>query len=160
MLKSVNGHYAQANRIRGITGHLWQGRYFSSPLDAQYFLNAVRYVELNPVRACLVDRAETYEWSSAAAHCGISIDPVVGARPQSTVFRGIEDWANWLATGLRDEMAQQLRRNSNQNLPCGTAEFIAELERRAGRDLQFRPHGVRTDRTRRENGRGERPLLI
>ena len=49
-LKAVHGQYAQrVNRINGQKGHFWQGRYFSSPLDSDYFINAVRYVELNPV---------------------------------------------------------------------------------------------------------------
>jgi len=64
--------YAQRfNRQRQWYGHVWQGRFFSSPLDDAYFWTALRYVECNPVRAGMVDRAEAYYWSSAAAHCGI-----------------------------------------------------------------------------------------
>jgi len=48
-----------------MSGHVWQGRFFSSPLDESYLWAAVRYVELNPVRARMVDRAEAYRWSSA-----------------------------------------------------------------------------------------------
>ncbi len=53
-----------------LSGHVWQGRFFSSPLDETYLWAAVRYVERNPVRAGMVERAEAYRWSSAQAHCG------------------------------------------------------------------------------------------
>ena len=45
MLKSLHMRYAQRiNREKGWKGHLWQGRYFSSPLDEVYMLAAFRYV--------------------------------------------------------------------------------------------------------------------
>jgi putative transposase len=37
-------------------------------MDDNYLLQAARYIELNPVRAGLVDRPEDYPWSSAASH--------------------------------------------------------------------------------------------
>jgi putative transposase len=49
MLKPLHMRYAQrVNRARGWTGHLWQGRFFSSPLDEAYLWAALRYVERNP----------------------------------------------------------------------------------------------------------------
>ena len=70
-LKPLHMRYAQrVNRARGWKGHVWQGRYFSSALDEAYLWAAIRYFELNPVRARLTDQAANYSWSSAAAHCG------------------------------------------------------------------------------------------
>ena len=59
------------------TGHLWQGRFYSTVLDDPHLWVAVRYVERTPVRAGLVDRAEDWPWSSAAAHCGDRTDPLL-----------------------------------------------------------------------------------
>jgi putative transposase len=42
---------------QGWSGHLWQGRYYSTALDELHEWAAVRYVEQNPVRAGLVERA-------------------------------------------------------------------------------------------------------
>jgi putative transposase len=141
-LKAINGRYAQrVNRMRQQVGHLWQNRYYSSPLDPDHFLNAVRYVELNPVRAGLARIAEHYEWSSAATHCGFASDPIVGPRPRSSLFRGIEDWSGWLASGVPSEFVKLIRRNERQNLPCGSTEFIAGLEKVAGRSLTFKAQG-------------------
>jgi hypothetical protein len=46
------------------TGHLFQGRFGSVLMDEQHLLAGVRYVSLNPVRACLAARAEDWPWSS------------------------------------------------------------------------------------------------
>src|SRR5262245_59824433 len=141
-LKAVHGRYAQRiNKMRGQIGHLWQNRYFSSPLDSNYFLNAVRYVELNPVRARLVDKAEDYEWSSAGVHCGIRRDPIVTSRPRSVVFNLVTDWSGWLAIGSTAESVSKLREHERKNLPCGSPEFVAELELAVGRSMQCRPRG-------------------
>jgi len=58
------------NFREGWRGHLWQGRFSSFVMSEQHLMGAVRYVERNPVKAGLVDRAEDWPWSSAAAHCG------------------------------------------------------------------------------------------
>ncbi|MDP1605464.1 MAG: transposase [Rhodocyclaceae bacterium] len=51
VFKPLHMRYAQRiNRAHGWKGHLWQGRFFSSPLDDAYLWAAVRYVERNPVR--------------------------------------------------------------------------------------------------------------
>ena len=63
--------YTQAiNRARRRTGHLWQNRFYSCPLDEVHQWQALAYVDLNPVRAKLVRKAKLYPWSSAAVHCG------------------------------------------------------------------------------------------
>ncbi len=47
------------------TGTLWEGRYKSSLVDSDhYLLSCMRYIELNPIRACLVDHPGEYAWSS------------------------------------------------------------------------------------------------
>ena len=141
-LKIVHGRYAQrVNRMRKLTGHFWQNRYFSAPLDATHLLNAVRYVELNPVRAGLAERAEDYEWSSAAAHCALHADPLVAPFPELRSFEGIGHWSRWLSDGLPGAAVDALRRHTARNLPCGSQEFIESLEAIAGRPLRFRPQG-------------------
>lgn len=141
-LKAVHGQYAQRiNRMRSQKGHLWQGRYFSSPLDADYLLNAIRYVELNPVRAGMVSVAENYEWSSAAGHCGLRRDPLVKLVRLPKILSGIVNWSRWLAEGVADDALQMLRRHGSQNVPCGSPDFVARLEDAAGRQLRYRSRG-------------------
>ena len=56
------------NLRRRQSGHLWQNRFYSTALDRAHLHAALRYVDLNPVRARLIDDACAYQWSSAAAH--------------------------------------------------------------------------------------------
>ena len=73
-LKDTHGRYAAYwNAGHNSSGHVWQGRYYSCPLDQSHLWEALRYTELNPVRAGLVTAAESWIWSSAAAHCGTEV---------------------------------------------------------------------------------------
>jgi hypothetical protein len=50
LLKPLHMRYSQyINKQQNITGVLWQGRFFSSPLDEQYTYYGFAYVENNPV---------------------------------------------------------------------------------------------------------------
>jgi putative transposase len=141
-LRTVHSQYAQrVNRMRSITGHLWQGRYGSCALDPRHFLNAVRYVELNPVKAGLCRKAEDYPWSSARAHCADRFDPVLESAQRSPVLAAVADWSTWLAHGVPEDCRQRFRNHERGNLPCGSPEFVDSLERTAGRPLQFKQRG-------------------
>jgi len=56
------------NKKKNTSCHLWQGRFYSCVLDEPHLLVALRYVEKNPVRAGIVEKAWQWKWSSAAAH--------------------------------------------------------------------------------------------
>lgn len=49
-------------------GHLFQGRFYSCPLNTSHIIAAARYVERNSIRAKLCDQREDYRWSSARYH--------------------------------------------------------------------------------------------
>ncbi len=150
VLKPLHMRYAQRiNRERGWKGHLWQGRFFSSPLGEAYLWAAIRYVERNPVRAKMVAKAEDYPWSSAAAHCGLTNDAILSQRPEwKKQCDQISNWSAWLAAGDETEKLEILRRNIEKGLPCGAEKFIRELEKIAGRSLCYRPLG----RPKNKNG--------
>lgn len=53
------------NQTYGRTGTLWEGRFKSSIIDSErYFLTVSRYIELNPIRAGMVENPVDYTWSS------------------------------------------------------------------------------------------------
>ncbi len=143
MLKPLHMRYAQhINRQQQWSGHLWQGRFFSSPLDEQYLWFCMRYVERNPVRAGMVEHAEDYLWSSAAAHCGLKKDTLLTTNSKHwAAFKDIKDWSAWLNEQENEEQLAIVRRNIQKNIPCGSDKFIKKLEKLAGRVLQFRPIG-------------------
>lgn len=143
VLKPLHMRYAQRiNRAHGWKGHLWQGRFFSSPLDEAYLWAAVRYVERNPVRAGMERRAENYRWSSAAAHCGKRTDSLLHLESAwCKQFAAIDGWSVWLAEGDETEEVQILRQNVEKGLPCGDANFVQRLGNLVGRQLEYRPQG-------------------
>jgi len=143
VLKPLHMRYAQrVNRACGWKGHVWQGRFFSSPLDDAYLWAAIRYVERNPVRAKMVLKAEEYPWSSAAAHCGLAEDLLLSQHVDWKKQRQqIIDWSSWLAESDEPSALEVLRRNVEKGLPCGTEKFVQSLEKIAGRVLQYRPIG-------------------
>lgn len=58
---------AMINRRQKWTGHQWQGRFLSFPRDETYLLAAMKYIEMNPVRARLAPAPYAWPWSSARA---------------------------------------------------------------------------------------------
>lgn len=74
LMKAIGQRYAQYyNRHHDRSGSLWVGRYRSCLVqDEAYFLTCQRYIELNPVRAGMVEHPAAYRWSSyrANAHGG------------------------------------------------------------------------------------------
>ncbi len=70
LMRQLQSEYAVIfNRRHGRVGHLWHSRYFSCVLEGYHALNALRYVDRNPVAADLVGYAWEWRWSSAKAHC-------------------------------------------------------------------------------------------
>jgi len=143
VLKPLHMRYAQRfNRQRGLKGHVWQGRYFSAPLDETYLWATLRYVERNPVRAGLVKNAECYRWSSAAAHCHGREDPILTTkRLWCDQFHTMHEWSSWLAAGDEPEHLTSIRRTSEKGLPCGSETFVKNLEKKVGRMLTYRLQG-------------------
>ena len=63
-------------------GTLWEGRYRPALVhDERYWLSCMRYIELNPVRAGIVERPEQYQWSSYAHHAFGKYDPLITEHP-------------------------------------------------------------------------------
>jgi putative transposase len=64
------------NRLYDRRGHLFQGRFWSNPIeDTQHFLEVARYIALNPVRANLVGSPELFCWSSCPETAGWREEP-------------------------------------------------------------------------------------
>ena len=139
-LGQSHSRYAQGfNRRYGRTGHLWQNRFYSCPLGRTHLVRALLYVDLNPVRAGLVGRAEEYPWSSARAH-------TEGADPSGTLDLGswseicsANDWGEALVGGA--DAVDAIRTATRAGNQFGDDRFVAELERQAGRLLRCKPPG-------------------
>lgn len=122
------------NFREGWRGHLFQGRFSSYPMDERYLLAAVRYVELNPVRAKIVQRPQDYPWSSAKAH--IEGRPDFLINPNNAPLREmIPNWEDFLKEDASAEEQNFFDLHERTGRPLGSKEFIATLETALGRRL-------------------------
>lgn len=97
-------------------GCLWQGRYGSAAMDEAHLHVCLRYVELNPVRARLVERPEHWPWSSARAHLDMGEDDITDI----AAMRGrIDDWRAFLDRGLADSERDAIRAAERSGRPLG-----------------------------------------
>ncbi len=130
---AVHTRYAQyANENRQRKGHLWQGRFYSCPMDDTHLCRAIRYVERNPVRAGIVAYPWEYKWSSAATHVGNARSPI-----EITDMDSFNDTSGWKAYLQYPDtpLEEEIRRGTHKGLPVGTTAFIEKLERELGRVL-------------------------
>ena len=130
------------NLRRGETGHVWQNRFYSCPLDEHYRWEALRYVELNPVRAGLVSEAANWRWSSAAAHTsGVDRTGILEWTEWSLRWNGAT-WRDALDQGIADAaLLERIREATRTGRPAGGNEFVRELEESTRRCLRPQKRG-------------------
>ena len=128
----------RVNFREGWRGHLWQGRFASFVLDEPYLLAAARYVELNPMRAGLVDSPRDYRWSSAAAHLKAKDDGLVRASPLLEIAG---NWRRLLTSAVREEELDQFREHERTGRVMGNEDFQRRLEKKLGRVLRRQKPG-------------------
>ena len=131
------------NRRMGWTGHLWQGRFASYPLEGDYLRNVIRYVERNAVRAGLTEHPWDYPYCSAVARVLGRDDPLLTREPLHSM---IEDWRAFLAVDPDEEILARLRLHARTGRPLGSDAFLRQLEAETGLPLLPQKRG----RPRRE----------
>jgi putative transposase len=107
-------------------------------LDDHHLWIALRYAELNPVRAGMVATAALWPWSSAAIHCGSS---EASALLEMEVWKKrwtSASWSNYLASGETKAALEQIRQCTHTGRPLGSTEFVHSLEESTHRCLT--PH--------------------
>ena len=135
------------NALEKRSGSLWEGRYKISPIDTDaYLLACCRYVELNPVKAGMVDKPELYEWSSYSARVGLShcywLD-------EPDTFRALAGSHQLRVEAYRQFVEQEDCSSSdelignaiNSNKLTGGNKFVDEIENRIGIRVETRKPG-------------------
>ena len=157
VLKQAHGRYAAYwNARRSSSGHVWQGRYYSCPLDDSHLWKGLRYVELNPVRAGVVESPAQWRWSSAGAHCGSASSEEMLEMEQWRKRWTTAQWAAFLAEAESPIEISELRRSTHTGRPLGTPEFVQQLETSMLRPLAARKAG----RRKRPTGHSQQSKLI
>jgi putative transposase len=83
-MRELGQRYVQYfNRRYKRSGTPWEGRFRSCVTQsARYVLACYRYIELNPVRACIVERPDDYPWSSFRANSGERTESLLSPHPE------------------------------------------------------------------------------
>lgn len=156
-LRQTGQTYVQSfNQRHGRIGTLWQGRFKSCLVDSDaYLLRVIRYIELNPVRAAMVERPQDYRWSSVHTHLGMAQDPLLTPHPAYIKLghdhtRRAAVYREWLHAPLHPDELARIRAYMAQEKALGDVRFQAMVEKALNRPAAIRPRG----RPRRKPGTG------
>jgi putative transposase len=129
-----------AHRNSAGTGHLFQGRFKSFPVQTdEHLLTVLRYVEGNPVRAGLVSTAQEWRWSSQwrREHRQKRDEALLTQWP----LPPIRDWAKWVNQAQTDKELESLRLSVNRGRPYGNEVWIKRTAVALGLETSLRPRG-------------------
>jgi putative transposase len=139
------GYVSNFNIRHHRTGTLWEGRFKSNLVDSErYLLACYRYIELNPVRAAMVEAPDAYRWSSHACNAMGEPDTLVTPHPTYLAL-GPDDATRQLAYrelvrhALSDDDLQAIRTYVQQQRALGTLRFQKAIEAMSGRCASARP---------------------
>jgi len=141
-LGRTHAEYALFHNARqASSGHLWQARYYSCPVDRGGIWPVMAYIERNPLRAGLVERAEDFQWSSATTHVRNRDDGWMDMSAWRLEYSASR-WREVLELGVDDEaLRERLREATRAGRPFGPGNFVEQIERSSNRILQARPPG-------------------
>ena len=159
LIISLGRRYVQyINRSYHRTGTLWDSRYKSSLVQAEaYLLACQRYIELNPVRAAMVEDPAHYRWTSYRANALGQPDTRLSPHP---IYRALgrndeERQAAYRAlfgAHLHRTAIDDIRLALTQSQPLGNQRFCAKIEQMTGIRREAKPRG----RPRVDTGRNAR----
>jgi putative transposase len=125
------------NEKLGVRGYLFQGRFYSCPMDEAHTVSAAAYVERNPVRAGMATKAWEYPWSSARFHVGLSTRDYLTS--SKDFFEKPDAWRAFLEE--EPGLPEGFRKNFRTGRPLGSPDFLVKAERLTGRVLKPKPPG-------------------
>lgn len=122
------------------TGTLWEGRYKGALVQTQrYLLDCQRYIELNPVRAGMVNQPLDFRWSSHRHHSVGVADPLITTHPQILAMGGPEEWRaayrRIFSEPLSRECLDRIRDATEHGWGIGDDEFIDSVSQQSGRRM-------------------------
>lgn len=129
------------------TGTLWDSRYKSSLIQAEnYLLACQRYIELNPVRANMVDDPANYRWTSYRTHAMGQPNAIITPHPLYQALGTTADerqnaYRALFRAQLDNEAINDIRLALNQSQPLGNERFYQHIEQMTGQRRESKPRG-------------------
>lgn len=135
MMQALGRRYVYyINKTYRRTGTLWEGRYKASLVDSDaYLLTGMRYIELNPVRAGMVQHAGEYTWSSYGANAQGREDPLLSPHPLymalgTTATERQHAYRELFRHHVDDAQLHAIREALNHELVLGRSHFKDKIE--------------------------------
>ena len=148
MMQDLGRKYVRyINHTYKRTGTLWEGRYKASLVDSDaYLFTCMRYIELNPVRAKMVNHPGEYSWSSYACNASGKDDVLVQPHPLYTALDKKAEqrqfsYRELFRAHLESEDIHAIRDALNQQLVLGREGFKDRIEEMTNRQTRPRPLG-------------------
>jgi putative transposase len=146
LMQKLGRRYVGWFNVRhGRSGTLWEGRYKACLVDsASYLLRCVRYIDLNPVRARIIDDPARFRWSSCAALCGQRVDPLLTLHAEqralgATSRENSRAYRHLLSEAVSDEELAVIRLYLKQQRAYGREAFQSNVEAMTRRFVGVRP---------------------
>lgn len=129
------------NKKYETVGHVWQGRFKNPVVDTdEYFLRCGLYIELNAVRAGLVEKPEDWRWSSFNFYAFgkgepliekiIDIDPFYLAMAESLKSRQ-ELYRARIGEVMQEEFLKKVKVQFDKGI-YGSEEFVEQMSKKLG----------------------------
>ena len=148
LMKRLAGKQTRyVNRLEKRTGSLWEGRYKSSPIETDaYLLACCRYVELNPVRAKMVEKPEDYRWSSYQEKIRLKEQKYVDVDAcylslGNTEEQRIARYKQWVESDVSEQEIKSIREAMQHGHPTGSKLFAESIEKKLGIRLSLNKPG-------------------
>lgn len=133
-MRNLTSVYSKTFNVFGNrTGALWEGRFKSSLIETdQYLMACNRYVELNPVRAKMVEHVEQYPWTSFHHRSGfqelpwLDDDPCYLRMGKSKEERQ-KRYRHWMQDSIPKEETDFIRTAVRREFVIGNIEFKRTL---------------------------------
>lgn len=123
------------------SGHLYQGTYKSFPVqDDEHFLTVCRYVEQNPLRAGLVQRAEDWRWSSLHASSTGTAKKTKVVLSEWPVPKPT-DWVSFVNQALTLKELGELRLSAQRGRPFGSESWTTGTAKQLALESTMRGRG-------------------
>ena len=136
MMWLMTAHVRRYHQHYHSSGHVWQGRFKAFPIqDDWHLLTVLRYIERNPLRAGLVQRAEDWRWSSASLHR--DGQPILDLGP----VRRPDDWRAFVNEPQTEAEVKRLRQCLQRGRPFGEPAWQQQTAQRLGLESSLRPRG-------------------
>jgi putative transposase len=139
-MQSLGRQYARYfNNRYGRKGTLWEGRYRSTVLQAeQYLLACMVYMDLNPVRAGVVDHPAEFAWSSHGHYIGMRSDatitpPALYWSLGNTPFAREAAYKTLAEGGVPPALRNALTDSALRGWALGDSTFVAKTQKQTTR---------------------------